>query len=163
MQNDPIPYRPGMTLMPGQSTVISTTIPISSEMAENIESGVRFEMVPVPPPTRTPVHDIGETLGLCRGIRAERRHSQYRCESCNKMQPAGSWMAWVPDGMRRSDPVWSFEEAARQNAYNGSMSGWCLKCAPKASRPIITSNVLGPIGLESEKKGFFGFFKWLFE
>jgi hypothetical protein len=126
--DDPIPYRPGMTLMPGQSTTVS--VPISPEIAEQI-GGNSVRMVQVPPPAKAPWHEIGETLGLCEGLRPERSDHQFRCAACHKMQPSGSWMVWVPDIVRRKDPDWSVTEAARLNAYNGHLSGWCISCAPK--------------------------------
>jgi hypothetical protein len=91
-------------------------------------------MTPVDPPDHAPVHEIAETLGVVDGPRAERSDSQYRCTTCSKMQLKGSWMIWVPDGVQEGDCEESIIEAARENAYNGMFSGWCLKCAPKKAR-----------------------------
>lgn len=85
----------------------------------------------VAPPERAPVHQIAETLGLCDGLSAERAKSQFRCANCDQMQCAGSWQVWVPDGVRKADPLWSVTETARRRALNGSWSGWCFDCAPK--------------------------------
>lgn len=35
----------------------------------------------------------------------------------------------VPDLVSMGDPEWSVVEAARENAFNGSFSTWCLSCA----------------------------------
>lgn len=91
-----------------------------------------FQFVQVPPPERARVHQIGETLGLCTGLRAERSDRQFRCNACRQMQPHGAWLVWVPDSVRPGDPGWSVEEAARLNYLNGHSSGWCFECAPKA-------------------------------
>ena len=88
--------------------------------------------VPVPPPSEAPRHSRGEELGLPRGIRVE-QSSAFRCASCERMQPPGE-MAWMPDSVERRDPEWSVTEAARQNAYNGMLSGWCIGCARKMAR-----------------------------
>lgn len=131
--SEPIPYKPGMTLMPGQSTSISVPLPASAEWS--IQAGGCF--VQAPPPKKAPVQDIAETLGLCAGLRAERRSDQWRCANCSKMQPVNSWLVWVPDSVRCGDEEWAVVEECRRNAYNGHNSGWCLKCAPKASRKTI--------------------------
>jgi hypothetical protein len=91
---------------------------------------VRFEQVK--PPQKARVDQIGETLGLCAGLRARRSDGQFRCGECLRMQAAGSWKVWVPDGVRKGDPSWSVEEAARLITFNGSATAWCLECAPKA-------------------------------
>ena len=53
---------------------------------------------------------------------------------CSEMKPAGP-MVWVNDGVRLRDPGWSVYEAARQGAFNGSGSGWCVRCARKLGKP----------------------------
>jgi hypothetical protein len=140
------PYRPSMTLMPGESTHI--TIPMPQEFNEHLGSGGHLRFEQVPPPKEAPIQDIAETLGLCAGLRAERSSHQYRCSECHRMQPNGSWLVWVPDSVRRGDPAWSVTEACRTNAFNGTGSGWCLSCAPKALKvPKITwfdSNAWAP-------------------
>lgn len=105
---------------------------------------VRFEIVP--PPAQAPRSDIGETLGLPRGLRPERPRGQFRCASCEQMQRDPEWIVYVPDGVRIGDPGWSVTESARQNAYNGSGSGWCLTCAqalggkPMAVLKVVASD-----------------------
>lgn len=100
---------------------------------------VRFEEVP--PPENAPVHQIAETLGVANGLRAERAiRGQWRCGCCSKMQPDKSWQVWVPDSVRRGDPVWSVTEAARRGAYNGGWTAWCLSCAPKAPKQPVTAD-----------------------
>ena len=45
------------------------------------------------------------------------------------------------------DPVWSTAELARQIAYNGTASGWCLMCARKLGRdtlPTLTAAITAP-------------------
>lgn len=94
---------------------------------------------PVPPPSVAPVDTFAETLGLCSGLRAEIGNYQYRCACCDDMQRPGALKVWVPDGITKRDPAWSVTEAAREGAYNGSRSAWCLSCAKSfktPSRPI---------------------------
>lgn len=128
------------------------------------EHGGRW--VEVPPPAKAPVDEIAALLGLCSGLRAE-RNSQYRCASCSKMQPDGSWLIWVSDSVRRGDPAWSVTEAARRNAFNGHSSGWCLACAQSLT-PRPAAVYVGPIPDEyplapvPERLGILArFVKWL--
>lgn len=131
MSRDHVPYRPGMILMPGQSTSISVEIP--PEAAAIMQDGGHF--VEVPPPAKVPVQGAAEALGLVPGLRAEKsRGGGWRCSNCHQMQPGGSWEVWVPDSVRHGDPESAITEACRRNAYNGHHSAWCLKCAPKVSR-----------------------------
>lgn len=91
----------------------------------------------VPPPAIAPIDQSAEELLLVPGLRAERRSSQFRCASCDKMSPNGSWLVWVPDSVRKGDPAWSVSESCRQGAFNGSGSGWCLKCAQPFSAVTV--------------------------
>jgi hypothetical protein len=95
----------------------------------------------VPPPKEVPWNEIGETLGLCKGLKPEKRQDQFRCCNCLKMQHSGSWLVWVPDSVMPGDPVWSIEEAARLNSHNGSHGGWCLACAPKAKKDSVAGSI----------------------
>ncbi len=83
----------------------------------------------VPPPAEAPVQQEAGQLGLPKGVRVEHGHRQWRCSCCSQMQPPNSLQAWIPDSVRRGDPAWSVTEACRVNAYNGSSSAWCIKCA----------------------------------
>jgi hypothetical protein len=121
-----VPYHPGMTLLPGQST--SVEIPIPPEIAAQLRDG-HFEEVP--PPAAAPVQPRAKELGLLDGLHAHETDHPYRCGWCSQMQPSGSLQVWVPDGVRRGDPSWSVKEAARRGAYNGHSTAWCLKCARK--------------------------------
>lgn len=119
--------------------------------------GWKFE--PVPPPAKAPVQELAESLGVCVGLRVEKSlGGQWRCACCSRMQPAGTWLVWVPDSVRRGDPSWSVTEAARVNAFNGHSSGWCLSCAPKTPRPELSSlSLLPPLA----KAGFLSrLFRW---
>lgn len=119
-----------MIIMPGQS--VTVRVPLKAD-GEGSFSG-EWRMEEVPPPREAPVQNEAEQLGLCRGLRAEKsRFGQWRCSCCHKMQREGDWQVWVPDSVMRGDPEWSVTEAARQNAWNGHLSAWCLKCAPKGS------------------------------
>ena len=140
MTQKPIPFRQGMTLMPGQSAEHSFEIPLSGgehyyESTGEIISG-RMEFREVPPPSEAPVQDKAEQLGLVRGLQVDdgeyAMDHQWRCGQCRRMQPIGSPQVWVPDNIRKSDPDWAVTEACRQNAFNGHATAWCLKCAPKA-------------------------------
>ena len=99
----------------------------------------------VPPPKEAPKDDVAEALGIVRGLRVEYTNRQFRCASCHTMQPGGSAMIWVPDSVQRGDPSWSVTEAARQNAFNGCASGWCLDCARSltpAKHPVAATKSL---------------------
>jgi hypothetical protein len=95
---------------------------------------VMNEWSPVPPPETIAADPNAERLGLPRGLEAVTSHDQYRCYNCRKMQPRGSVVVYVPDSVLEGDPAWSVTEAARLNAYNGSGSGWCVKCAQNLNR-----------------------------
>lgn len=91
-------------------------------------------LVPVPPPSKSPFDEKANSLGLVRGLRAQKSRDQYRCFACSQMQKPDSWLVWVPDAVRLGDPAWSVSEFARQSAFNGTSSGWCLKCAQTLGR-----------------------------
>jgi hypothetical protein len=93
----------------------------------------KFSLKQAPPPDAAPIQPAADRLGLCAGLRVQEDHDQFRCAECNKMQPSGSTLAWVPDGVRRGDPAWSVTESARRGAFNGHSSGWCLSCAQSLS------------------------------
>lgn len=73
-------------------------------------------------------HSVSASLGVPSYFKCETDFGQFRCANCSMMQPRGSVLVWVPDGLRQSDPEWAAREAARQNAYNGHVSGWCKEC-----------------------------------
>lgn len=134
------PFQQGMTLMPGESTVIKMSIPIQmDEMPEGF-SGT-FSLHEVPPPKEVPVQDEAERLGLVRGLRVSpAQGDMWRCAECSRMQKPDAPMVWVPDGVRKGDPEWSVTEACRRSAFNGHFGGWCVRCAPKASSLIVGSS-----------------------
>ena len=96
--------------------------------------------VEVPPPEEAPTYDNSRTPGIPPFLRVEKRnYGPWRCCQCSRMQPSDSDLVWVPDGLRAGDDLWTVEEMARTNAYNGSGSGWCVPCVrtafgPKAAR-----------------------------
>lgn len=96
----------------------------------------------VPPPKVAPLDTTAESLGLARGLKAEKSDHQYRCANCRRMQKNGSWLVWVSDSVRITDPLWSITETERTNAFNGCGSGWCLSCARKLVRPLYDSPIL---------------------
>ena len=87
--------------------------------------------VEVPPPAKAPIEKSAGKYNLLPSLKAETSDHQFRCDNCNRMQPLGSVMVWVPDGTMPWDPDWSVTERCRLNAYNGNASGWCLNCAKK--------------------------------
>lgn len=111
----------------------------------NMTHSVPLRLVQVPPPPSAPVDAEGERLGLVRGLRAETYPRQYRCGQCDRMQHSGSICVQVPDHVRKNDPAWAVEEACRVSAFNGSFTGWCLSCAPKAAnrKPGLLRRLLG--------------------
>lgn len=68
---------------------------------------------------------------IVEGLRSEKSDHQFRCSWCQKMQPAGSWMVYVPDSVLKGDPAWSIKDTLSRTRFNGSYSGWCVACAPK--------------------------------
>ncbi len=96
----------------------------------------RFEIVP--PPNKAPVDPLADAYGLADGLHAEMARGQFRCDACNQMKPSESMMVMVPDGVRQGDPDWSVTETARLASYNGDWSGWCLDCAPKKPKAVLT-------------------------
>jgi len=90
---------------------------------------ISYRMEEVPPPMSAPVYARSAALGILSCLKAEESRYQYRCGCCNKMQPVRSYIVQVPDFVRSGDPEWSVIEACRINAYNGTSTGWCIKCA----------------------------------
>ncbi len=121
-----VPYYPGMTLMPGQSTSVGMAIPISGGAAE---CGA-FRLVQMPPPKTAPVQKAAVDL---RGLGAESTLTLV-----NGARQAGSLEGRVVDvsaiPLFAIDRVDIVTGGCRQNAYNGNSSAWCVKCAPKAPR-----------------------------
>lgn len=152
MTKEPTPYTPGMMLMPGESTRVS--IPVRFPDG----ASVGWALKQVAPPEKAPVQALADRLGLCAGLRAEESKSSFRCSDCFRIQPSGSTMVWVPDGVCRGDPAWSVTEAARRNAYNGHASGWCLRCAAKLSKGVTAE----PTTAQQKRPGFWGrLFSWM--
>ncbi len=98
-------------------------------MVDGNPGAAALHFVEVPPPDAAPVHSRARELGLPDGLRVEVSGYQWRCASCNEMQPNGSEQVWVPASVRSKDPAWSVTEAARLNAWNGDFSAWCVHCA----------------------------------
>lgn len=89
------------------------------------------DFVPVDPPAETPFYAKSAKLGVCSALRVDFYRSPFSCGGCNAMQPAHSWMVWVPDAVRPGDSIESVMLKAQRTQYNGTETGWCLKCAPK--------------------------------
>lgn len=95
-------------------------------------------------------YEIGEKRvepALCKGLKARRSNSSYRCSSCSQMQPAGALMVWVPDSVQRGDPAWSVTDACERNALNGHSSGWCVRCARSLGRSMVSTLIGAPCDL----------------
>lgn len=153
MTDNHVPYRPGMTLMPGQSTSIE--VPIPADASEAIRDG-SFSFVEVPPPEKVPVQPLAQSLGLAAGLTAEINHrGGWRCSNCSNYQRDGAAIVWVPDGVSISDSLFAVSDQARREAFNGHGSGWCLSCARKLGNPM---RVMAPwvIGILL----FVAFFVW---
>lgn len=108
------------------------------------------------PPKAAPVDQIGETLGLCKGLRVDRADRPFRCHSCLTME-IRSTIVWVPDGLRIGDSQEVVVEICRQSAYNGCYSGWCLKCAQRLSGKSWVKTTVTPTAasLAAKVKKFF--------
>jgi hypothetical protein len=89
------------------------------------------ELTPTIPPQEQSEDMHTSTLNLCEGLRAERSDRKFRCAVCREIQPAGSFIVYVPDGISPSDSHQTVTERIRATAYNYDKSGWCLSCAPK--------------------------------
>lgn len=90
-------------------------------------------VTPVPPPKKAPHYAETEAAGIHPGFRLSDVRGQSRCGECGRMIEDTKGV-WIPDGMRKHDSYAAFTEAARRNAYNGTSTLWCLRCAPKAER-----------------------------
>ena len=96
----------------------------------------QFTFSEAPPPKAAPRYPDSEALGLILGLRSEaERDGGWRCACCCAMQRNGATLVWIPDGVSIFDPPWSVTEMARQGAFNGSGSGWCLRCARLIGQP----------------------------
>lgn len=113
-----------------------------------------FEFTAVPPPETAPIQQEAEELLLLPGLRAVRSRDTFRCGNYRhgRMQKPGSWLVWVPDSVQPGDPAWSVTEAARRNAYNGMLSGWCLDCAQRLSGLRAASPIDSIIGKPASKR-----------
>lgn len=105
---------------------------------------MEFKLVPVPPPEVAPEQATAKALGLHRGLKVDKTSSQWRCCNCHTMQRSGSLLVWVADGVRIGDPEWAVTENERVNAYNGTGSGWCLKCAQRLCAPPVLEQIFSP-------------------
>lgn len=56
------------------------------------------------------------------------RKSEFRCCQCRTMQPVGSTLIWVDDGVLKGDPLWSVRNKNQAGQWNGERSGWCRGC-----------------------------------
>jgi len=74
-------------------------------------------------------------------IRAEVMDHEFRCGQCDRMQHAGVRMVWVPDSVRRGDPLWSVMATCRRQAWNGHFTAWCLRCTRSFS-PMTADEML---------------------
>lgn len=96
-------------------------------MKESNDKRTQFTMVPVPPPQSPPIQDLADELMLLPGLRAVEKSKPFGCSCCHGLKTGH--MVWVPDGIRKGDDPALVTEICRIAAYNGSWSGWCLKCA----------------------------------
>lgn len=88
-----------------------------------------FEAVPAP--DSLPYYEKSAKLGVFSALKVDFSRTPFRCGGCNFMQPAHSWMAWVPDAVRAGDPIGLVLSVVQREQYNGTVTGWCIKCAPK--------------------------------
>lgn len=105
---------------------------------------IELKLLLEPPPAIAPVYKRARDIGVLENLRVEQSARQWRCGWCNKMQPIGSWLVWVPEGLQKSDPIWAFVEAAKEGAYNGCKGAWCTRCAPKQSNTDSTKGIQKP-------------------
>lgn len=78
-------------------------------------------------------------LNIIPELRPQLTDHQFRCAQCSKMQPAGSLLFYLPDGLRKTDPVEIIKERIEASRWNGSSSGWCASCVPKAKAGALSS------------------------
>lgn len=95
------------------------------------QTSTNIEFIPVPPPSKAQIQSKADELGLVNGLRVEKSRDSYRCACCGEMQVLAEYMVWVPDSVQKGDSPEAIEELCRKNAFTGTGSGWCLKCAPK--------------------------------
>ena len=98
----------------------------------------------VPPPSKVPVQQEAERLGLLPGLRVDSdRAGGWRCAHCGTYQLNGAQLVWVPDSVNYADSAEAIREICRRSAYNGCGSGWCLSCAKKLGRRSILNRIFG--------------------
>lgn len=114
---------------------LKNTYRISMRGFETMSRSGKLEFRQAPPPRSAIIDENAESLLLIPGLRAEPRHRHFRCASCYKMRTG--WLVWVPDGISPKDIARDVTEACRLSAFNGSGSGWCLKCAQSFSKPAL--------------------------
>lgn len=96
---------------------------------------MKGEFVQVPPPAKAPVYSRAQELGLLPWLSVEKpKGYPFRCSNCNEMQSGAEESVWVPDFTRMGESAASIEQAARANAFNGHLSGWCIPCVRKLTR-----------------------------
>jgi hypothetical protein len=83
------------------------------------------------------------------GVRVElRADSSFRCACCNQMKQVPTTLAWIPDGIRASDPMWHVVERINRERWNSHSSGWCLLCCrrlkPSAPDELLKANEASP-------------------
>jgi hypothetical protein len=102
--------------------------------------------VEVPPPDSVPAYSTSEKHGILSCLRIEENLDMFRCSRCGQMQPHGSSMVWVPDSIKIGDTSGAVSEVVRRDAYNGHLSGWCLKCARRlgSNAPKAIMNKTSP-------------------
>jgi hypothetical protein len=74
---------------------------------------------------------------LLRSLHVNTGHPKYewRCGECRQPQPIGSVVAWIPDGMSRSQSLGDLVVRCRREAWNGHTTAWCLPCC-RTFRPV---------------------------
>jgi hypothetical protein len=109
-----------------------------SNKSEQPSGRYRFVPTPLDVPNMFPddkgVAKLKQDYGIPDHVRGFIRNTWSRCVNCSKIQPAGSLMLWVADGLLPADDYDLF--IAHCNGPHSS--GWCVECFPKPSAPRPT-------------------------
>ncbi len=82
--------------------------------------------------------ELAADVGALKELRPQ-INDAFRCAECSKMQPNGSLLYYVPDGVRKTDDPELVREIVERHRFNGHGSGWCAKCVPKEPQPVLAT------------------------
>jgi hypothetical protein len=101
-----------------------------------------LEFTRVPAPESAPTVPGAADLDILPFLRfTDQAGTGCRCSNCRRLIHPGDKLIWVPDMVQITDSLADIQEVCRQQAFNGSSSGWCLSCARKLGKSRRQLNV----------------------